>query len=248
MVQETWLKNAPIAEALLDIRVRLPHEIDLPKLANFQDAIKDRYPSKQQRMAWQSSVKIKPGTQPHIEASGGPQGFIFFSGDKRQAVQSRVDGFTFSRFKPYKTWDALRTEAQELWQRYVEVAMPEKVTRIALRYINRIEIPLPIDAFNEYILTVPEVAPGLPQALAGFFMQLVLPQPNINANAIITETIEPPSANGEILPLILDIDVFSDTSYEVTGSAMWSAFKELRLLKNKIFFDSITEKAKELFL
>jgi len=73
-----------------------------------------------------------------------------------------------------------------------------------------------------------------------------LPQPNLRAVAIVTETIEPPSENSKILPLIFDIDVFSDASYEVGGNEMWSAFEELRLLKNKIFFESITEKTKEL--
>jgi len=245
MAQEEWLKNAPITEALLDIRVKPSPHIDLSRLASFQDAIKDQYPSKQQRIEWHGSVQIKPGTSPKIETAESPQGYIFFSNDRTQAVQARLDGFAFSRLKPYKTWDALRDEAKELWRQYVQIVAPEAITRVALRYINRLEIPLPIRNFNEYILTVPEIAPALPQALSNFFMRLVLPEPSLKATAIITETMEQPPIAGEILPLIIDIDAFSDASYEVNADEVWIAFEELRKFKNKIFFGSITEKMKE---
>jgi len=229
MAKASWLKNAPITEALLDIRVKAPSHLDLSRLASFQDAVKDQYPIKQNRVAWHGSLKLQPGVSPKIETSEGPQGYIFFSGDRNQAVQARMDGFSFSRLKPYKTWDSLRTEARELWRRYIEVVAPEAITRIALRYINRLEIPLPVRDFKEYVLTVPDIAPDLPQGLANFFMRLVLPEPSLKAMAIITETMEAPGGEGAILPMIFDIE-------------------ELRTFKNDIFFGSITEKMKELFL
>lgn len=241
--------NAPITEALLDIRVTLPAQTDLAKLATFHDAIKQQYPSKQERLAWRGQLEVKASPVPEVSqsATGEPDGYLFTSVDGRQVVQARLDGFTFSRLKPYDKWATLRDEARELWQHYVQIASPETVTRIALRYINRIEIPLPMRDFKDYILTTPEIAPDLPQGLGSFFMRLVIPDPKGHAVAIVTETVEPVDEANKRLPLIFDIDVFRAVAFNVQDNSMWEAFESLHDLKNEIFFKSMTSKAKELF-
>jgi uncharacterized protein (TIGR04255 family) len=94
-------------------------------------------------------------------------------------------------------------------------------------------------------LTTPEIAPGLPQGLSGFFMRLLIPDERSNCNAIVTETMEPPQQN--FLPLILDIDVFREAAFDVNATEIWDTLERLRDFKNQIFFKSITDKAKELF-
>ena len=249
MVETTRFPNAPITEALLDIRVTLPAQTDLAKLATLHDAIKQKYPSKQERLAWRGHVEIKASPVPEVSqsATGEPDGYLFTSVDGRQVVQARLDGFTFSRLKPYDKWTTLRDEAQELWQHYVRIASPETVTRVALRYINRIEIPLPMRDFKDYILTTPEISPVLPQGLGSFFMRLVIPDPKAQAVAIVTETVEPVDEANKRLPLIFDIDVFRAVAFNVQDNSMWETFESLHDLQNEIFFKSLTPKAKELF-
>ena len=82
-----------------------------------------------------------------------------------------------------------------------------KVIRLALRYINRIEIPLPMRDFKDYILTVPEIAPGVPQGLERFFMRLIIPSDEAQAVAVVTESMEPVTDN-KTVPVIFDIDVY----------------------------------------
>jgi len=249
MVEVIHFPNAPITEALLDIRVKLPVQTDLKTLGTFHDTIKQRYPVKQERVSWRGhfEVKVTPVAQVSQSAAGGPDGYSFTSVDGRQVVQARLDGFTFSRLKPYDKWEALRDEARELWQHYIGVALPETVTRVALRYINRIEIPLPIKDFKEYILTTPEIAPDLPQGLESFFMRMVIPDSKAQAVAIITETVEPIDESSKRIPLIFDIDVFRMAAFSVQDNSMWETFESLHVLKNEVFFKSITPKTKALF-
>src|SRR5712691_8149097 len=77
---------------------------------------------------------------------------------------------------------------------------PYLCTRVALRYINRIEFPLPMRDFKDYILTIPEIAPDLPQGLANFFMQLIIPVHTMNAVVIVTETMDLPQNQSQVLP------------------------------------------------
>ncbi|MGR3310872.1 MAG: TIGR04255 family protein [Candidatus Brocadiales bacterium] len=238
--------NAPIAEAILDIRVLLPKEVDLAKLETFHDYIKERFPKKQERISFKVDIELLPKGPGSLGTSNEPDGYRFESPDGEKIVQARLDGFTFNRLKPYENWEVFRSEAHELWDFYFQLTNPTKITRIALRYINRIEIPLPMKDFKEYILTTPEVAPKLPQALSHFFMQLEIPDPDTQATAIITQTMKKPTEN-QRLPLILDIDVFRKGNYIGNESKMWNEFEKLRTFKNDVFFNSITEKTKELF-
>lgn len=247
MNEYTVFPNAPIVEALLDIRVELPEKIILKMLEEFHEKVKERFPEKQQRIQLQAGLKVSSeGTAAALPTSGGVDGYLFKSTHEKKIVQARLDGFTFNKLKPYKTWEMFRDEARELWDLYFQTTNPVRITRIALRYVNRIEIPLPMKDFKEYILTTPEIAPKLPQVLNQFFMQLVIPNPDIQSTAIINQTMENPTEN-QRLPLIFDIDVFQNRTYIENKVEMWDEFEKLRIFKNEIFFNSITDKAKELF-
>jgi len=240
--------NAPITEAILDIRVQLPEGIDLDKLKTFHEPIKERFPQKQERIFMQAGFKFSPEGSASLPPSSKPDGYLFRSTTENKVVQARLDGFAFNKLKPYEKWELFRNEAHALWDSYFKIAKPIKVIRIALRYINRIELPLPIKDFKEYILTTPEIAPKLPQGLAHFFMQLVIPNHEIGATATITQTIENPlPAATHKFPYIFDIDVWKETLYEGNNKEMWDEFEKLRIFKNEIFFNSITQKTEELF-
>ena len=49
------------------------------------------------------------------------------------------------------------------------------------------------------------------------------------------------------IALILDIDVFTTHGFELDDSVLERRLSEMRWLKNKVFFGSITEKAFEMF-
>jgi len=237
--------NAPISEAILDIRVTLPPYVEVQRLASFQNPIRARYPLSRRRTALPTDVGLREGGVQVVPSTTVSDGYLFSTEDRLQTVQVRMDGFTFNRLKPYDRWTTFRDEARALWALYREVARPERVTRLALRYINRIAIPLPITDFSEWVRTTPEIAPGLPQNLQSFFMRLEIPYEPIGGLAIVTETIERPEGNR--LPFLLDINVITRGDLSTDDPYVWDAFDRLRDFKNEIFFKSVTDRAKELF-
>lgn len=238
--------NAPIVEAVLDIQVDLPDGTTLDQVSSFHDHVKERFPEKEDRTNAGAVIKLSSQGAFVETDSAKPIGYLYRSKETMKIVQARLDGFAFNKLKPYESWDAFRTEARELWNVYRKVVKPVKIRRIALRYINRIELPLPFDNFKEYILTVPEIAPTLPQGLAHYLMRLVIPNPEIGATAVIHEVMEQPTGTQQ-LPIIFDIDVYKMVTYTEENDIIWNEYEQLRIFKNDIFFDSITDKTQELF-
>jgi len=243
----TVFPNAPITEAVIEIKAQLPEETTLKSLESFHDRIKNRFPEKQEQRFLKAAFKLSQKDKlSSLPTKTGTQGYLFRSLKEKKVVQSKIDGFAFNKLKPYENWELFRSEGRELWELYSEIVNPIKVIRIGLRYINRIEVPLPFKDFSEYLLTNPQIAPQLPQAVSHFFMRLEVSNPDIEATAIITQAMDKPTKTKR-LPLILDIDVFRITEYVEKTEEMWKDFEKLRDFKNDIFFNSVTEKAKELF-
>ncbi len=246
MAEWPKLNAAPITEALLDIRASLPAETDLDRLATFHESILDRYPTKRERSHWETQFELQPGGMAGVKQSqGGVDGYLFISKDETEIVQARRDGFTFNKLKPYVSWMEFRTEGKRLWDHYREIASPVSASRIALRYINKIDLPLPVD-LKEYIRTTPEIAPALPQALSGFFMRLVLPFEKRNCTGIITLTLGDPQ-RPDCVALVFDIDVYREGTFNAQDEMIWTFMEDLRNTKNDIFFKSLTPKTMDLF-
>lgn len=71
MSQYTVFPNAPITEALLDIRVELPKKIALSNLESFHDHIKQGFPEKQERISVKAGIKLSPeGAAVEVPAHG----------------------------------------------------------------------------------------------------------------------------------------------------------------------------------
>jgi len=239
------LANAPITEALIDIKIRIKDDFDLNRLQSLYAFISDTYPDKKPQQKWESKLEFKPDGPITTTSGGQVFGYVFNSADKKQIFQAKLDGFTFNRLKPYDTWESFRNEAKRLWQFYSQL-MAAEITRVAVRYINRFNIPLPIKDFNEYLVAAPIVPDILPQGVFSFLTRVVIVNPEINANAIITQALEQAKEPSSV-PIVLDIDAFRYNREGIKEEEAWVLLEKLRDFKNDIFFSSITDKAKELF-
>ena len=239
--------NAPVTEALLDIQVELPSDADISTLERFQQKIIDSYPHRTERNTWQGGMEIKEGKASLLNPTSGIDGFMFKSITEDKLIQVTLHGFTFNKLKPYTHWDEFIDEARDHWNHFLDIAKPNKITRIGLRYINRIVIPSTQDDLKEYILTGPELSPNLKFPLAGFFLRMVVTNPEIDAMAIITETIDESNETPNVIPLIFDIDIIKENLSLDAHDDFWRYAEDMRNFKNSIFFNSFTDRGKELF-
>lgn len=238
--------KAPITEALIDIRSQLPQDVTLAKLEALHDLIQTEYPEKQKRTMWEGRFELENEKGPFTTTRHQLVGYLFKSADAKQVVQFRLDGFSFSRLRPYTRWEEVFTEAKRLWDVYRIHTSPVRVDRLAVRYINSIEIPSKKFDYDDYFTSSPKMPTGLPQVLEHFFTRVVVPFPGEGVTAIIMQT---PSEKPDPInsTVILDIDVFRDVSLSPEDIRINEILAILRKVKNEIFFGSITDKTKELF-
>ncbi len=246
MASPRHLDHAPITEAIIDFRVKLPKDFEVEQLATLKDKLRDRYPKVEEHRLVRGIFELKAGRPASRSADLGLRGFLFRSGDLLSVAQFTIDGFTFSRLRPYTSWEDIFPEARKLWSLYVETASPEFITRVAARYINHLNVPSPTKDFSQYLNAPPTIPPDLPKDMNSFLTRIVIHEPKLKVAANITQALEPGKEPGQIV-IILDIDVYKKQEFEINDQTLWSTFADLRNLKNQIFFSSITEETARLF-
>lgn len=241
----THYPNAPITEAIIDLRVTPAEGVDCAMLKLNDDGVLPDYPKEEELFEAVGQMAVGPrGGSASVQQS--PVGWKFTSADQKQIVQSRVNGFTFSRLAPYDRWESFRTEARRLWDVYRDRLNPQTVVRIAARYINRLDLPGDSVDLKEYFRTSPEIGPELPQQLEGYFMQLRFPYPNVSGHCLINQTIVPP-ARENVVSVVLDIDLFRSQELMQQEDDIWKCFESLHEGKNAIFEACITDSTRRLF-
>jgi uncharacterized protein (TIGR04255 family) len=241
------LPRAPIVEAVIQVHARPEtswEEKDIlaclkPKLSEFEKSFS--------RNNMKPEVQLDAAHPPQVAAENlGWYGLLCESKD--QSVQFNRDGFVFSRLQPYQSWDQFFADAMRLWKIYLETARPMEMQRIGLRFINKIQLPPKEVDFEKYIQPYPEPPFDLDLPFLSFFHHDTLAVPGHPYAINIIRTIQPainPQADG--IGLIVDIDAFTTQSLEIKEGVLVERLAELRWLKNKTFFGSITPEAMGLF-
>lgn len=243
------LPHAPIVEAVIDIRARSSVMLEETVLKPQLEAKLSDY----QFLDFQQQIQHDLSFQENVTPSAiirnlGWKGLRFQSADKNYIAQFNRDGFVFSRLEPYQSWEQLYDEGLRLWRVYVELAQPVEFHRIGLRYINRIQLPPDVVQFEDYMEPAPVPPKNLSMPFHGFMHQDTLAVPEHPYAINVIRTIQPPPIQGiQGLSLILDIDAFTTQEFELDEAALERRLLEMRWLKNKVFFGSVTPKTLKLF-
>ena len=239
--------HAPIAEAVLDIRV---DELGPAVLSRIEPYVDAGYPNREEGVLSGVEIEHSPLGM-STKSVRKMNGFRFTSEDGKQIVQMRSDGFTFSRLAPYEDWQAFYAESRRLWLVYVRLTGKVHVRRAGLRYINQIRVPAGHVRIDDYLRTRPEISPDMPDVTSGYFMSLDIPLPAFEAKSQIVQTVlEDEEGNGGFL--VLDIDVFCPLERQAFThctemQGLDVMFSRLREAKNLVFEASITDKSRRLF-
>lgn len=215
-------------------------------LQELAESLKVDFPKQAPMQFLKVGIAQQPGQVFQQSVSQSIGGIRLSKTDDSRVLQIRHEGFAYSHMAPYTDWVTFRAEARPLWKRYRKVCPEAKLTRCALRYINRIDVPEtkiePYDYFGLY----PKVPEALPQQdVIGMTLNLQMPQQDLQCVANIGQALGEPVKAGHI-SIILDIDIFRLKIEDWDDETAWAFLEKLRDRKNEIFEACITNRTREL--
>ena len=237
------LKKAPIVEAVLDIRARAQQLLDETSAKAMLESVLTGYRFLDFQQDFEFTVQIKDGPTLSDMKWGGVR---FISNDEKQIAKVTNNGILFSCLAPYTNWNDFSAAGLTLWKAFQKIASPTNIHRVGIRYINKIELPANDQRLDAYLSSCPSAPKDFDAPLLGFMHQDVLKIPDHPYAINIVKTIQAPEGPGRGVSIVLDIDVFTDDCVGLDESSLSARLVEMRWLKNKVFFGSITSAAKDL--
>jgi uncharacterized protein (TIGR04255 family) len=245
MANQRHLAKAPITEALVDFRAELPPASDAAILKALAEQIRETYPTAEPIRIFAGEIRLSPGGVSQTAAERGLLGLLCKSADGTRIVQLRRDGFTFNKLRPYTSWNDVFAEAWRLWDLYRGAVAPGTVPRIAVRYINHINLPAG-SGLDRYLVDPPTGPPEASGSIHSYFKRVVVQDPITGHFAAVVQALEP-GRDGVSQVLLLDIDVYTFTEGRNADGELRDIFLQLRQEKNRLFFGALTEEAVRMF-
>ena len=228
---------------MIDFRVLREPELSALTFSDLIPSIGAKYSRVSSIHAFEARFGIESGGGLEQAQKRADLGWKYQSGT--ELAQFRVDGFTFSKLEPYTTWEEVFGEAFRLWGVYVNLAKPKQLSRIAVRYINRMRIT-GNNRITDFLETPPLLPPPTPQVVREFLASVHVADEQREAAAVVVQALEP-QFDPNVMSLLLDIDAYHEGTLEPDDPNLPALFQSLRELKNQIFYAAITDRTAEMY-
>jgi uncharacterized protein (TIGR04255 family) len=161
-----------------------------------------------------------------------------------------VDKITTSRLAPYEGWEPFFARARTNWSEWKRVVGWKPISRIGVRYINRIDVPIPENGLIELTdwLTVSPRTPqiGTVPPLQNFAVNTLAPLGSDDCKLILNVGTMP-SPLVKMASFLVDLDISVDSDLPQNDEGLWALVAKIRGHKNGVFEACITDKTRALF-
>lgn len=237
------LTRSPLIEAVIYWQAKANKNLESEPLREELLQRLPNYPWIQRQKEIRVETSGKVGGDSQVNTSIQWKGFKLKNESENRVIQFTPTGVSISHIQNYESWDSFYQEALQLWRIYQEIAQPTTIVRLGVRYINQILLEDRED-LSTYFKFSPNSDVDLPLIRQSFFYQDSFRLSNypyeINWIGLQQE-----QENQEFL--IVDLDVFRTELINIEESKIIDNLKDIRWIKNKLFFTSITETALEKF-
>jgi uncharacterized protein (TIGR04255 family) len=246
-MSEQPYKQPPITEAVIELRFATAIETD--DITKVSAALKSLYPLQQPNRGIEVRLNVPPPGQQGVTAAHPIEthGNRLSTEDQTQIVLVWPAQFVFSQLAPYPGWDVFFERFCRDWAVWKRTLGYRKITRIGVRYINRIDIPAtaPIIEHEEYLNIYPHMPMDF-QSLMAYSVVAQLPLPDIGCILTLNSSSAPSQLLGHAA-FIVDQDIAKDGDPPQNDEGIYTLLNQIRVKKNEVFEACIKPRARELF-
>ena len=232
----------------MEFQVDAPAGTSIRTLERAHKPLKPKYPRRVKQMKGTFQFQLTPADGTTAQAAASEHvGYRFLSADGKRIAAFTTQAFAFHWLRPYTRWEELKVEAQQLWKHYRAVVKPKAITRIGVRYINNLAVPVGAKDLGDYLVLGPVVPDGLPQAVQSFLSRIEIVDEVNQRIGIISQAFQGLAPDGN-LSVLLDVDTVRIGALGPDDENVWSIADRLREFKNDIFFRSVTDRLLEQYI
>ncbi len=233
------LSKPPIVEAVIHWQARPTTKLNPETLQAELPRRFPRFPTIAPMHAMELSAKISPWGDTTTAQQQRFLGFRLVAESDREVVQVFRDGVAYGVVKDYSHWDPFCSAAKDAWAGFVNLATPNEIQRLSVRFINHFPT-VTATSLNRVLRDPPTCPANLP--LREFVYQSSFDIPGHEYAVRVIKVLQPsspglPQSSG----LFLDLEAFATKSIENDPANIETTLKHLRWLKNKVFFSLLTE-------
>ena len=245
MTQPSYI-HAPITEAVIAINFAAP--MDAAGIEKVNDKFSSHYPQHQRVENLKVEVQLSAGqTDTPTTAIDRESGHRRSSSDMTQLLVLWRSAFVVSQLAPYPGWGEFFQRFARDWKVWKRVMGFQTISRLGVRYINRIDVPLSGDVVeHESFLNVYPKLPDVLGPVGAYAVQAVLPIEDIGCKLTLNSAVVPAPILGHA-SFVIDQDIAREIDLPQSDKGIYELLKEIRVRKNKVFEACISNRARELF-
>jgi len=237
-------KQPPITEAVIEIRFASP--IDESVYNKLNKKISDFYPDLKPINTYKFDVKFE-GNHPNTTTTYETD-YRFSSSDMSQILILKNLAVTVSQLAPYESWEKFTSRFQRDFALLKKHTGHREITRIGVRYINRVDIPNQkgeIVHEDQYVNIYPQQPENL-NPVNRYAIQSQLDLKDIKAVLTLNSAVIP-SPLKDHSSIVVDQDIAKEIDVPQSAKDIVDYLEIVRTKKNSVFESCITDKARELF-
>lgn len=179
-------KDPPVIEALCEFHFvpNQPWDWTIPGL--FYREVDSEFPIRRQLNPFQIEVSAGPEGTSVQNMAGNVERMQFVRPDEGALIQIGPNTVAVNHLKPYSSWETFKQMIDRALDVYRQVANPQAISRIGLRYINRLEFPgLQSVDIERFLLAAPAVPSAVPQTFSSWLQRVEIPFMEANGLLIL---------------------------------------------------------------
>lgn len=240
-------KDPPILEALCEFQFEPSQPWDLTIPGLFYSEVKSEFPKRRSFDPFRVEFQVEGQGQIAQSMGSGTDRMQFMREDERALIQVGPDLVAVNHLRPYSNWETFKQMIERALSVYRQVAAPQAVRRIGLRYINRLEFPQqPSVEIERYLLAVPAVPSDVPQVFTSWAQRIEIPFTEANG-LLVLQSRSVPEEGQEGIAFLLDLDFITLQAQLVTLDSAMEWVERAHDEIEKTFEASVTPEAKRLF-